>query len=88
MRATLTAALYFIFDLDLILFLGVIITIVSILLLKFFSKENKYTNLIKFFPIMLSSIHFIIGKFNYLVVPVYIASMIIIFIYLYNILLY
>lgn len=67
--------------LDLILFLGVIITIVSIFLLKFFSKENKYTNLIKFFPIMLSSIHFIIGKFNYLVVPVYIASMIIIFIY-------
>jgi carboxyl-terminal processing protease len=67
--------------LDLILFLGVIITIVSILLLKFFSKENKYTDLIKFFPIMLSGIHFIIGKFNYMVVPVYIASIIIIFTY-------
>lgn len=67
--------------LDLILFLGVIISIISIILLKVFTKENKYTTIVYFWPIILSLIHFIIERFNYLAVPVYIASLVIIFAY-------
>lgn len=68
--------------LDLILFLGIIITSISIILLKIFSKENKFTRTLYFLPILLSLVHFIIGKYNYLVVPVYIASIIIVFAYI------
>lgn len=67
--------------LDLILLLGVIITIVSTVLLRIFLKENKYIILLYCFPIVLSLIHFAIGKFNYLAVPLYIASIVVIIAY-------
>lgn len=68
--------------LDLILFLGVIVTNIGIVFFRIFSKENKYTTLLYFLPIVFSIIHGIIGRFNYLVAPVYITSIIVLLAYI------
>lgn len=68
--------------LDFILFLGVIVTIISIIFFRIFSKENKYTTIFYFLPIVLSIMHFIIGRFNYLVVPVYMTSIVVLLAYM------
>lgn len=67
--------------LDLILFVG-IITIASFIVLKILSKGNKYINMIYFFPTVLSIMHFVLCKFNYLAVPIYMASLIILLMYI------
>ena len=60
--------------LDCILFLGVVITIICTTVSKVSCKENKYTKIIYFLPTVLSIIHFILCKFNYLAAPIYMSS--------------
>lgn len=68
--------------LDIILFLGVMITIASTIALKILHKENKRNNMIYFLPIILSLMHFTLCKFNYLAIPIYISSIIILSMYI------